>query len=385
MRSPLLLTLNALIVISVIAGAAVFGIVGLTALQTVSSLTVGSPTVSLSGGSTQVSIPISLTNGGYLPLSGVMITANVTDSSGNLIIQGAAGPVNVAPGEKSDLSITAALDPSKLSAAEVRSLLTSSQALAVKVHAESSLPPFVSLTADAVSSLAWGAPVGNLAVGIPTLKLNNATSVGLAVPVSFSNNNSLLSLAGSVAVTVKNLTGAVVGSGSLQVSAPPHSAYSATAKVSISVPQSQASHLFFNNGTLSYNVEFTLNLSGFSYSQTQPLKFQWGAPVGNLTVGTFTHSPVNSTAASFSVPISFTDYSSFVSLSGKISGVLRDQSGNQVGVVDPSSVSVSPGSSFSGVLAGQVSATAASGSSFLLDLTFTSASGTFSVEVTVTA
>lgn len=506
-RSSLLLAINVLILLSLAAGAVSAGLVGATAVSVASGLAIGQFTATTSGQSTVVTVPVSITNGGPLTISGLRLDVSVSDQNGDLLLSGGAGPVDVPAGQTRLLAISLQLNTNSLPPSVVSALATSSQPLNVSVHAFTSVPPFVSLSAHVLETLAWGAPVSGLQIGAPHVSSVNSTAVTLSVPVSFTDRSSFLPISGTASINVYDRAGSLVGSGSLSVDVPPGGSFSGQAALAVSVPLSEVQALLFNDSELNYTAvvsfvsggqhvftlrqpilyhwkaplsHFVIGSAGISYHNSTsfdvslPISFTdgsqfdvagtlqavvenasssqvlgsgtlsvsvahgssfsgsldlyvklpqqllsslafenttlkysvsaslttslgftgsfstqqvvpWGAPVGSIHTGTFTVTGVNTTQALFSVPFSFVDHSSFLPVSGQVSGTVYDTAGNQVGVIYSKSVSASPGSLFSGALTGSVQASAATDRSFVLHLTFTTAYGTFTKEVAVNA
>jgi hypothetical protein len=505
--SAVILALNILIAVSLFAGAVSVGLVGATAASVASGLKIGSISATASGQLTRVSVPVTVTNGGPLSLSGLKLDAVVSDQKGDVLLAGGAGPVDVPAGQSRQLEVSLPLNASAISQSQLVSLATNSQPLNVSVRASTSIQPFVYLSAHVLETLSWGAPVSGFQVGAPSVISVNSTAVVLSVPVSFTDTNGFVPVSGTASIKVYDRTGSLVGSGSLSVNVPAGGSFSGNALLTVSVPLSEVQTLLFSDSELNYTAlvsfvsggqqvfalrqpimydwkaplsHFYLGSAGFSYHNSTtfnlsiPISFTdgsqfdlsgtlsavvknasssqvlgsgslyvsvvhgesfagslelyvnlpqqllsslafenttlafsvsatlttsfglagsysaqesvaWGAPVGSLRTGTFTITGVNTTQALFSVPFSFADHSSFLSLSGQVSGTVYDTAGNQVGVIYQQSVSASPSSSFSGTLSGSIQASAAGDRSFVLHLKFSTQYGTFTREVAVNA
>lgn len=501
-----MLVLNVLIVVAVLASVGVIGVLALGGVSSISALKIGSPTSTTAGSTTTITVPVTVGNRGYLPLSGIDVRVAVTDSAGNELINGTVGPVTVQPGQTETFDATLVLDTSKLSPTALHDLATAAQNLTVSASLAAAVPPFVALSGSVTAQLAWGAPVSNLVEGTPTFRQYNSTTIEAMVPVSFSNDNSYYTVSGNGVVTVLNSSGAVVGGGTVALNVPPGSKFSKTVDLFVTLPQSevrslltqdqtllftaefglptgsgssfslsqpislawgaplaglaegtptvsaynstafqvsvpvsftdnstsisvdtvisaavyngtsgeevgsgtltvQASpgarfsqdmalyvkvpssslqSLLFNDATLSFAVTGTGTSSGVSFTFTEPVTVDWGAPVKSLAFGTLSHTPVNATYSQVSVPVSFTDASTFLSLSGAFSGYITDSSGSTVGTISSLAVNVAPGQQFSGTLTGYALNTAvAGGGSFTLHLTCASPWGTVTTEVVI--
>lgn len=505
-RSRAVLALDVLILITLIAAVAVLALVVIGGVESASTLSIGTPTTSSSGGVTSIVAPIQIGDRGYFSISNVVVDVAVKDAAGAQLLTGTLGPFTVNPGQTKDVTASLVLDTAGLSSAALQSLATAPQNLTVTATLGASVPPFVGVSGSVSASLKWGAPVSGLTVGQPSFSQYNSTTIEASVPVTFANDNAYFTVSGDGAVSVldsagqkvgsgivsldvppntqysqnvqllitlpasqvqslltqdqtlsytavlsipaggstftldepisynwgaplsgltvgapvvsaKNSTafqvsvpvsfadhsstisvstdlaatlrnatsGAIVGSGTLAVSASPGGSFSGDAVVYVQIPTSELSSLFFNDATLQYSASFTGESSGVAFSVVEPISVAWGAPVSGLSVGTMTAALYNGTYSAVSTPVSFTDASSFLGLSGTVSGTITDSSGAVVGTVSPLSVSVSPGQSFSGSLAGYIENSAAGEGSYVLHLTFESQYGAVTTEVTVAA
>jgi phospholipase C len=77
---------------------------GLLPVASAVGLRVSVGQIAVSGGT--ASVPLTLTNGGFLALNGFKITANLLDSGGNTIGSGSSGTVDIAPGSTTPLTVS---------------------------------------------------------------------------------------------------------------------------------------------------------------------------------------------------------------------------------------------------------------------------------------
>jgi hypothetical protein len=383
-RSRVVLLINVLIIVSVIAGAAVVGLIVLTGVSSVSTFSIGTPTTSTSGGTTIVSVPVTIGDNGYFGYSDINVNVAVSDSAGDNILTGRVGPFSVASGETNTVQASLVFDSSQLSSSVLQSLATTPQNLTVGATIGGSMPPFIGVSGGVSAQLQWGAPVSDLVEGTPTFAQHNSTTIEATVPVSFTNDNSFLTVSGSFVGTIYNSTsGAQVGSGTFSVDAAPGTTFSGSPVFYVDVPTSTFNSLFFKDATLHYMVKVSSQSSGLSFSLNQQVDASWGAPVKSLSFGAFSTGLYNGTHSTFSVPFSFTDNSAFLGLSENMGGTIYDASGNVVGSISPSSASATPGEMVSGTLTGFVQTSAVGEGSYVLHLTVTTSYGVATTEVTV--
>jgi hypothetical protein len=126
-------------------------------------------------------------------------------------------------------------------------------------------------------------------------------------------------------------------------------------------------------------------VGGVRAAVTQGIAVNWGAPVKTLAFGSFTAGAYNATYAQFSAPVSFTDNSAFLTLSGTATGSVFDTNNNQVGSVSALSLTATPGQTFSSTLTGFVKLSSAANRTFVFHLTFNTPFGTVTRLVTVGA
>ncbi len=111
-------------------------------------------------------------------------------------------------------------------------------------------------------SIDWGAPLKNLQLGTPTFVPYNLTAVTVSVPLNFTNNNSYISLDGTLKTEFYDSTGSLVGS---------------TTPVALSVPiktfhstsiSGQVSTTVVGSGSLTLKLLFTTMYGTFSREVT---------------------------------------------------------------------------------------------------------------------
>ena len=347
----------------------------------VTGLTVGAPAFSeYNSTAIEAKVPVSFTNGnGYLTISGdgkiAVLSQNGTQ------VGGGAVSLDVPPGGSFSSTVDIFV---KTSSSQLLSLLTRDQTLSYT--AVLSMPtgggsPF---TLDVPVSYQWGAPLAGLTLGTPQASAFNSTAFEVSVPVSFRDNSTSMGVSTALNVVILNsTTGAQVGGGSLSVQASPGTSFAQDMTVYVDFPASGFRSLLFNNATLSYVAQVSGVQAGASFAISQPVPVAWGAPVESLTVGAVSPAIYNSTDSSFSAPVSFTDGSAFLSLSGQVGGYITDSAGSTVGTVSQLQVTVGAGASFAGSLTGFIENFAVGQSSYVLHLTFTTPYGTAAIEETV--
>jgi hypothetical protein len=350
-QSRLLLLINALIIIFLLVGAVSVGLIGLTAVGVGSGLKVGKLTSTTSGTITTISVPVAIHNGGSLGLNDLRLSALVTDSAGDQLLTGTAGPVSVGAGQNKSVTVSLVLDSSTLSSSTLQSLATDEQHLNVAVTASTSVPPFLTLSADVTAALEWGAPVSDLTVGTPTVSSASGSSLQVNVPVSFKNNNSYYTVSGQAQINVLDSTGVKVGTGSLDVNVPPNTDFSQTVALTVTIPQSELQSLIFNSSTLQYTAQVDVTSGGQSVlTLNEPLTYQWGAPISNLAVGQPSVQQHNGTSVAVSIPVSFSNENSAFDLGASMAVKVENSSTGAALGTGSLTVDVPHGTSFNQVV-----------------------------------
>lgn len=346
-RSRIVLVLNVLILIAAISALAVLALLALGGASTATSFSAGSPTSTTVNGVTKISVPVTVTNRGYFALSGIDVNLNVADAAGNRLINGTLGPLTINPGQTSSFNATLVLDTSKLSPTALHDLATTSQNLTVSATLSADESPFIAVSGSVSAQLKWGAPVSGLTEGTPAFSQYNSTTIQVVVPVSFSNDNAYYTVSGDGKITVLNSSGAQVGGGSVTLDVPPSTSFSQNVNLFVTLPQSQLQSLITTDQALSYTAVFSLPSGGGTFSITQPITYNWGAPLSGLTVGAPQVSPYNATAFQVSVPVSFADHSATIAVSTNLDAQLFNSTSGALVGTGSLAVQAAPGASFS--------------------------------------
>lgn len=347
--SKSILAINILIIASLLVAFGLIGVLGLTVGQTAATLSIGQPTSTISGLSGTINVPISLRNPGPLSMNDISVSVAVLDQNGDELFHGGGGPISLAPGSRSELPVSISFDLSKLSNSTLEELATTNENLIIRASLSGDVPPLASLNGTISTALPWGAPVEGLSLGTPQITPINSSYVSVSMPVSFTNNNSYVSINGvSTVKVVSDQSGAQVGSGSTEVSAPPGSSFETNMQFPLELP-ANSENLLFNDTTLSYTaqVSFFESSGTMLFDVSQPVSIDWRAPLSNLTLGAPQFEAYNSTHVMILVPVSFQNTNDYVDISTTLdAGIFNATSGALLGT-GKLSVNVPPDSSFS--------------------------------------
>ncbi|MEN3052358.1 MAG: hypothetical protein ABC606_00975 [Candidatus Methanosuratincola petrocarbonis] len=342
--------LNALIVVTVIAAFTVTFILAINAFSVVSSLRVGEPSVNSSGSVVEISFPISLSNSGPFAVSDIRVSAELRDFDGSLIASASSQPFSVpagARGEQHYLPIR--VDLSEIPQERLSALFSNARNLKLGATAGAALAPFVSVSAHLSGDIPWSPPVKDFELGDPVLLGYNSTHIVGYMPVRFENSADI-AVEGTVnALFVDADTGSEIGSGYLEVDAPPRSEFAGELQFTLRLPEN-ASALMLEERTFRCNATFGFRVFGIhAYSVTSPFELAWGPPVGSPYLGSPSVAPYNSTHSLFRLPFGFTNANELVTLDGSARLGL-EIGGSLVAESAPVGVHAPPGYAFSGEL-----------------------------------
>jgi hypothetical protein len=145
-----------------------------------------------------------------------------------------------------------------------------------------------------------------------------------------------------------------------------------------------------NLATINQNLSLVATFR-FSTSPLSSYKFNligqynWGAPLDNLTIGYPYVQAFNTTYSQVSIGFTFKDNSSNIMVDGYMSGIILDSSGNIVGVLQNQSMTVYPGATHTGTMAGYIRNDALGQPSYTVKLLFYTDLGEFEEEVNSSA
>jgi hypothetical protein len=234
-------------------------------------------------------------------------------------------------------------------------------------------------------SFQWGAPLSGFALGKAGVVSFNSTGIGISTIISFTNHLPAPFYA-PVSISIANATsGSILGSGTSLISAPAGSDFSQRLNLVVKPGQDAMSTLLFNDRNVSLTLNISTQLLGVNLSGSKTITFFWGAPVKSLALGVFSVQSYNTTKAQFVLPFNFTNNSTFLVLNGTLSGIILDQSGNQIGSVNSISLSAPSQKLFSGKLSGFLDVASTPQHQFVLKLAFQGLFGTVTRVVTISA
>ncbi|MDG6929003.1 MAG: hypothetical protein JRN29_03010 [Nitrososphaerota archaeon] len=264
-------------------------------LASAARLSVSPPGSYSVSGCCSVDFPVTVTNGGFLPVDGLTLTLTGTGRYSGVVLSGNASAQTVAPGSSSTLDVSIAMQNDSYFVTHNDTFLVTARVAAVLGGV---------LPADASTSftIQWNPPVEGLDVGSPSLV--SLSPMKLSVPFSFTDASGYVPVVGNLTVRAFNGT-TYIGGGSASLDVSPGAPFSGAVMIALTGLDPQL--LLNTSVTVSYDVYFSGQGFGARvYSST----YMWEAPFTNISVGQPTNSPAGS-QVNVTVPASFYDSSSF--------------------------------------------------------------------------
>lgn len=154
------------------------------------------------------------------------------------------------------------------------------------------------------------------------------------VPITLSNKGPLGISDISVQAKVTDSANDQLVTGTFgPLSVPPGATYPMNFQLSLdaNLPAATLRQLATTSQVLAVNVAVTTSIPPFvKVSGAVSAQVDWGAPVSNLQVGTPSFAPLNATAVTATVPVSFQNQNNYLTLSGNGEISLLDSTGKQV-------------------------------------------------------
>jgi len=315
--------LNALIVLAVVAAFAVTFLVAMNALGVVSSLRVGEPSFNSSGSVVEISFPISVSNSGPFDVSDIRVSAVLRDEDGGLIASASSQPFSVPAGARGvQRSVSIRIDLSEIPQERLSALFSQARNLTLSGSAGAVLVPFVSVSAHLSGSIPWEPPVKDFELGEPVLLGYNSTHLVASMPVRFENPSGINLEGAANVLFVDADTGSEIGSGHLEVEAPPRSVFAGELQFYLRLPENTTA-LMLEKMIFRYNATFGFRVFGIqAYSVSTPVEMVWGPPVASPYLGSPSVTPYNSTHSVFILPFAFTNANELITMDGSVRACL---------------------------------------------------------------
>lgn len=182
-------------------------------------LNFGEPQMSaISNNRVQISLPITVGNGGYYNIGYFNMTTEILGSQGQTVTRGSTLIPVIRKGENVTALHNITVDISELMQADQNYLFNDTD-LRIYASLGMRLAELIPVQASTNMSMPWGAPLYNFALGTPQYSIYNATHSRVVIPVSFENH-AFFDLAGDLQLRMFNSGGSSVGEGQTSVGVP---------------------------------------------------------------------------------------------------------------------------------------------------------------------
>lgn len=375
--------LTASTIVFLLAGILSISLLALSATQM--KITPGTPKAEVTETSAKITIPIQISNQGFLTIKSLTLQTTILDKNSEKLAEGKTGPLDVPTKSDVEVPVSVTLDFKAITPEALRRLAFNDESFTIDIRGGLSLDPLLSLALSARTVLQWGAPLYDFKVGEPTFTPRNVTHILVSVPITFTNKSPYFAVSGRIVAKLYDEADISQGTGLLKVDAPKGSQYQRSLELLMRLPQ-DLQKLLFTDETLRYRVELQMFMGETAaYTFTEPIEIRWGAPVLNLKLGKPAYQLLNLTHVTMILPFNFTNNSPFIELDATMKGELYDTAGNLVGSSGPTAFVVPSGTFYKGEVTGPVKASVVAAGTIQLRIIFTTLYGTFTKEVSLVA
>lgn len=179
----------------------------------------GEPSATTMGSTLTTSLPIALYNGGFYDISQFNITTQVRDHSGVAITRSSTLVPFVSAGANATTTHNMSFSIEQVAAGSLSRLLFNDSELEIDAVVQLVYARVFPFEISLNSSMPWGAPFANLALGGISATPFNFTHIRVQIPLSFENH-SFLAIDGTLQLEIVDRANNVAGRGSAVFNAP---------------------------------------------------------------------------------------------------------------------------------------------------------------------
>jgi hypothetical protein len=193
-------------------------------------VTIGQPQVSTTGDhELLLSFPVSVVNTGFYDVAHFNVSINILDTEGSTVAGGTMFMPVIGQGQAINITQDVKLNPTDLFQTH-QSLLCNDTEFIANKSISMLATEFIPVEASSNSSIPWGAPLYNLALGTPLLAMFNATYSVATVPLSFENH-AFFDVSGAVWLRAYSNANLLIGQGQTSIQVAQHSPYDGNLEV----------------------------------------------------------------------------------------------------------------------------------------------------------
>jgi len=170
-----------------------------------------------------LSVPFYIENKGFYDISDLNISTIIQESDEALVSNSSTVVPLISSGSKVDATLNISITLNNMTTASLSRLLFNDTNFDVDMSLALRYAGVIALKISTNSTMTWGAPLCNLALGdIQSIEPYNTTHVRAILPLSFENN-SFFNLNGTVRTEIVNTADQEVGGSTTQISVPSQS------------------------------------------------------------------------------------------------------------------------------------------------------------------
>jgi len=184
----------------------------------------GEPQAFLSSGFVILSIPLFVNNSGFYDLSELNLTVDAMDYNGSLVSTSTTFVPLIPRGSSVETAHNVSISLDDITSDVLNYLFNDTifnVDLSMKVNFARVIPFQVSMN----KTIPWGAPLYDFSIGQISYDYYNLTHQRVVIPLSFENHSPYFGIYGTMQVEIYNSGDELVGSRTLSLNVPSHSAY----------------------------------------------------------------------------------------------------------------------------------------------------------------
>lgn len=213
----------------------------------------GEPRTSTSEGTMTMSLPFSVDNKGFYDISDLNITTFIQERNAALVSNSTTIIPLISSGNKVDATHNISITLDKMTSASLSRLLFYDTEFDVDMSFGLRYAGVIPLKFSTNSTMTWGAPLYNLAIGDIIVNEYNTTHARAILPISFENH-SFFNLNGTMRTEILNTLNQQVGVAATSINVPTGSGYSTSLEMLVSTGYGvfKEARLYFDTSVFSY-------------------------------------------------------------------------------------------------------------------------------------
>lgn len=213
----------------------------------------GQPYTNTSNNAITISVPFYVDNRGFYDITNLNLTTLINDNNGLRVSCSSTNWPVIHPGNNVSITHNMSISLNQITAHELSHLLFNDSTLNVDVGLKLDYANAVPLKIHSNTTMYWGAPLANLAIGNMSVSAYNTTHARITVPISFENHSSL-ELNGIMRLEIVDNMNKVVGTGSSNFNAPRQNRCDTTLSILVSGNPTNVreARLYFETSAFNY-------------------------------------------------------------------------------------------------------------------------------------